>query len=142
MPRNISFSMTTPQFLAGTKDVTRRMGWERLKAGDVLRAVEKCMGLKKGEKMKPLGMIRVVSARQELLDLMSYDPAYGRDECRREGFPNMVPSQFIEFFCRGHTGAFPKRTITRIEFVKIDGPALPPANQPSAKAIENKGPSQ
>lgn len=119
MPRNISFSMTTPQFMDGSKDVTRRMGWEHIKAGDVLRAVEKCMGLKKGEKMKPLDMIRVVSVRQELLDQMTRDPEYGLVECKREGFPEMVPSEFIEFFCRGHRGAYPKRTITRIEFERL-----------------------
>jgi hypothetical protein len=111
--------MTTPQFLDGSKDVTRRMGWENLRAGDVLRAVEKCMGLKKGEKMKPLDMIRVVSARREILDEMTRNPDYGLVECKREGFPEMVPSEFIEFFCKGHTGAFPKRTITRIEFERL-----------------------
>lgn len=129
MPRNISFSMTTPQFLDGTKDVTRRMGWEKLKAGDTLRAVKKCMGLKKGEKMEPIGMIRVISVRQELLEKMTRDPKYGLDECRREGFPGMVPSEFIEFFCRGHTGAFPLRTITRIEFEKIDDSPQSPADR-------------
>jgi hypothetical protein len=111
--------MTTPQFLDGSKDVTRRMGWENLRAGDVLRAVKKCMGLKKGEKMKPLDMIRVVSARREILDEMTRNPDYGLVECKREGFPEMVPSEFIEFFCKGHTGAFPKRTITRIEFERL-----------------------
>lgn len=129
MPRNISFSMTTPQFLDGTKDVTRRLGWANLKAGDTLRAVKKCMGLKKGEKMEPLGMIRVVSARQELLERMTRDPEYGLAECRREGFPAMVPSEFVEFFCRGHTGAFLLRTITRIEFEKIDDPMQSPADR-------------
>jgi hypothetical protein len=111
--------MTTPQFLDGSKDDTRRMGWENLRAGDVLRAVKKCMGLKKGEKMKPLDMIRVVSARREILDEMTRNPDYGLVECKREGFPEMVPSEFIEFFCKGHTGAFPKRTITRIEFERL-----------------------
>lgn len=46
--RSISFSLTTPQFLDGTKDVTRRLGWEKIKAGDTLRAVKKAMGLKTG----------------------------------------------------------------------------------------------
>lgn len=119
MPRSISFSMTKEQFLDGSKDVTRRLGWERLVAGDVLRAVEKCMGLKKGEKMKVLGMIEVVDARKEPLDRMIREPEYGIDECRREGFPNMLPSEFIVFFCKGHTGAFPDRTVTRIEFKKL-----------------------
>lgn len=129
MPRNISFSMTTPQFLAGTKDVTRRLGWENLKAGDTLRAVKKCMGLKKGEKMEPLGLIRVVDVRRETLDIISTDLVYGRREVDREGFPEMGINEFVMFFCRGHTGCFPEREITRIEFVKI-GPALPPADRP------------
>ncbi len=59
MPRNISFSMTTPQFIDGSKTVTRRMGWKFLKPGDVLCAVEKGMGLKKGEKVKRLGHIKI-----------------------------------------------------------------------------------
>ena len=37
MPRNISFALTTPQFLDGSKDVTRRNGWLMLKTGDILR---------------------------------------------------------------------------------------------------------
>jgi hypothetical protein len=61
MARNISFSMTEPQFLDGSKDVTRRMGWLRIKPGDVLNACRKCMGLKPGEKIVRLGQIVVVS---------------------------------------------------------------------------------
>lgn len=119
MARNISFSMTTPQFLDGSKDVTRRIGWHHLRAGDELCAVEKGMGLKKGEKIKRLGTIRVVDVRKEPLDRMTYDPEYGGSECKREGFPNMVPSEFIEFFCRGHRGAYPKKEVTRIEFERL-----------------------
>jgi hypothetical protein len=51
MPRNISFALTTAQFLDGSKDVTRRIGWKNLNAGDVLCAVKKGMGLKPGEKI-------------------------------------------------------------------------------------------
>ncbi len=60
MPRNMSFSMTTAQFRARTKTVTRRLGWWNLKPGDVIMGVEKAMGLKKGEKVKRLGRIRIV----------------------------------------------------------------------------------
>lgn len=35
--KNISFSITTPQFVDGSKDVTRRWGWYTAKAGDRLR---------------------------------------------------------------------------------------------------------
>lgn len=41
MPRNISFSMTEPQFVDGSKDVTRRMGWKWLKPGDRIMGVRK-----------------------------------------------------------------------------------------------------
>lgn len=120
--------MTTPQFLAGAKDVTRRMGWEKLKAGDVLCAVKKAMGLKKGEKMESLGFIRVVDVRREALSLLTDDLDYGFAETKREGFPQghdyHWPSAFVDFFCRGHAGAFPEREVTRIEFVKIDSSAV------------------
>ena len=49
MPRNMSFALTTKQIEDETKDVTRRNGWWFLKPGDQIWAVEKCMGLKKGE---------------------------------------------------------------------------------------------
>ena len=120
MPRQISFSMTTPQFVARTKDVTRRMGWENLKAGECLWAVEKAMGLKKGEKVKVLGMIRVKGAtREPLCRMLSFD-AWGVLECQREGFPQMSPDQFVEFFCKGHKGCKPESIVTRIEFEYLD----------------------
>lgn len=84
MPRMISFSMTTPQFIAGTKSVTRRMGWLTLKAGDKLMAVEKAMGLGKGGKVKRLGMIIVEDVRREKLNEMFSWPTYGFNECERE----------------------------------------------------------
>lgn len=125
--RNISFSLTKPQFLAGTKDVTRRMGWENARAGDVLKAVEKCMGLKKGEAMVIIGHIRLLDLRREPLDrLLAGNQHYGRQECIREGFPEMTPAEFVEFFCRTHTGCFPEREITRLEFERI------PNSQPGA----------
>lgn len=112
MPRNISFSMTTPQFLDGSKDVTRRMGWMNLRDGDVLCAVKKSMGLRKGEKMQRLGLIRVVSMRREPLGIIT------QDDVVREGFPDWTPEQFIEFFCIGHK-CRPSSIVTRIEFEHI-----------------------
>ena len=83
--RRISFALTTPQFKARTKTVTRRLGWRDLQPGDELMAVEKCMGIKKGEKQKELGVIRVVSIRLERLDRM-LEPEYGFVETKAEGF--------------------------------------------------------
>lgn len=66
--RRMSFSLTTEQMRARTKRVTRRLGWLTLKPGTELLAVEKAMGLRKGEHAVPIGRIRVVSVRRERLD--------------------------------------------------------------------------
>ena len=114
MPRSLSFALTEPQFIDGSKDVTRRLGWLRLKAGDRLRAVRKAMGLKKGEKAHVLGEIEVVSVRREPLSWIT-----GEDVIR-EGFPAMTPIEFIAFFCKSHAGCSPATEITRIEFRKVE----------------------
>jgi hypothetical protein len=123
MARNISFSLTTPQFLDGSKDVTRRMGWLKLRQGDFLCAVKKGMGLKPGEKVERLGMIRVASVRREPPRAMTDNLDYGFDETRREGFPdpspNNWPSVFVDFFCRSHSKCTPDSIVTRIEFERV-----------------------
>ena len=120
MARMMSFSMTTPQFVDGSKDVTRRWGWAKLRAGDELVAVEKAMGLKKGEKVKKLGRIRVVSVRIERLDRMIHEQAYGADELRREGYPFGLkcPKAFVETLAASGKKK-PSDKITRIEFLRI-----------------------
>lgn len=117
--RNISFALTTPQFLDGTKDITRRMGWRKLRVGERLCAVEKCQGLGKGGKVKRLGIILVVGVRREPLSLMTDDPVYGRVECGREGFLGMEPSDFVEFFRKSHKGCVSSSTVTRIQFERV-----------------------
>lgn len=119
--RNISFSLTEKQFLDGSKDVTRRLGWKFLKPGDRLMACRKCMGLKPGEKIVRLGEIEVVSVRYESLKCMTANAAYGLDEAAREGFPQMTGGQFVEMFCR-HMAARPETVITRIEFRRVFRP--------------------
>lgn len=114
--RNISFSLTTPQFLAQTKDVTRRADWLVTKVGDRLMGCQKCMGRKPGEPLVRLGPIEIADKRRELLMRMTQEPAYGESECRREGFPNMKPREFVEFFCDSHQGITPASTITRLEY--------------------------
>jgi hypothetical protein len=118
LPRNISFAQTTEQFLANLKDVTRRVGWLDVKEGDMLVAVRKGQGLKKGEKVTRLGRIRVTSVRRECLELIAVDEEYGREEVRREGFPDKTPAEFVAFFCAGHRGCTPGTIVTRIEFVR------------------------
>ncbi|HEX2101954.1 MAG TPA: hypothetical protein VHF69_14875 [Candidatus Synoicihabitans sp.] len=114
--RLISFSLTTPQIRARTKDVTRRMGWDYLKVGERLVACEKVMGRKNGQPIVRLCIIEVVSVRKEPLYTMVANPSYGAVECRREGFPHYSPSEFVDFFCASHKGCTPDKSITRIEF--------------------------
>lgn len=111
--RNISFSATTEQVLDMSKDVTRRMGWKFLKAGELLQPVRKAQGLKKGEKVQKLGgPIRVVSVRREPLSNVLYD---GLVEVMREGFPGTCPLDFIQMFSRMNNCGI-RHIITRIEF--------------------------
>jgi hypothetical protein len=110
--RNISFFLTTPQFVAGTKDVTRRLGWSKLKPGDRLMAVVKSQGLKPGEKIERLGEIEVVSVRRERLN--EIDQA----DVVREGFPTMTPAGFVTMFCI-HMGGSEDQLVNRIEFRKV-----------------------
>ena len=122
--RNISFMLTTQQVRERRKTVTRRLGWQKLKPGDMLRGVEKGMGLKKGEKVRPIATIRVVSVRSEPLALMLSDPEYGMAECIKEGFgdhPTLrLPRAFAEFFCASHRGCTLDTLATRIEFEYVD----------------------
>ena len=123
--RNISFSLTTPQFMAGTKDVTRRIGWAGVQPGTILMAVEKAQGLKKGETVKKLGKIQVVSVARERLRRIVDDPEYGKREVIREGFPQMTTKGFVEFFSDANKCDPHDAIVTRIEFVKLpaDGAA-------------------
>lgn len=111
--RRMSFSLTTPQFMDGSKSVTRRMGWRFLKAGDHLLAIEKGMGLKKGEKQKVLGEIVVVSVRREVLYAIT------REDVAREGFPDMSRAQFVEMFCKANRCGMGS-AVTRIEFQHVE----------------------
>jgi hypothetical protein len=115
--RNMSFSMTTEAVRNQTKTVTRRLGWDFLELGDLLCAVEKCQGLKKGEKVQRLAVIRVVSTRWERLFDMGRN---GPLECAREGFPDLSPCEFTAMFCRANQCG-PGVDVNRIEFEYVPG---------------------
>jgi hypothetical protein len=107
--RLISFSMTKQQFRDRSKTVTRRLGWANLKPGEQLRAVEKAQGLKKGEKVVDLGIIRVVSARREPISAITLEDVI------REGFPDLTAEEFISLFCKANK-CEADREVTRIEY--------------------------
>ncbi|TAM33142.1 MAG: hypothetical protein EPN61_18540 [Burkholderiaceae bacterium] len=123
--RNMSFMLTKQQIRDRTKTVTRRMGWLKLRPGDLLCAVEKGMGLKPGERVERIDTIRVVDVRQEPLKAMLEDVDYGMAECVKEGFGDhhtlRWPSEFVVFFCGSHKGCTPESLVTRIEFEYVEG---------------------
>lgn len=110
MPRMISFALTTRQVREKSKDVTRRLGWLNLKPGTILQAVERAQGLKRGEHVTKLCLIRVRSVRREPLNNVT------KREVEREGFPGMTPSQFVAMFCGSHKDVWPSTKVARIEF--------------------------
>jgi hypothetical protein len=126
--RNISFALTTAQVRARTKTVTRRRGtwWSKvLKPGDLLCAVEKSQGIKRGGLVR-LGTIRVASVRVELLsrifDNVAATPDYGASgllETAREGFPEMTGMEFARMFV-AHMGGVYAQLVTRIEFEYVE----------------------
>lgn len=110
--KRMSFALTERQLLDGSKDVTRRKGWLTLKPGDRLLAVDKAMGLKKGEHSRVLGTIEIVSVRREcLLDITNEDVA-------REGFPEWDDATFVAMFIDA-MGGRPDQFVSRIEFRKL-----------------------
>lgn len=108
----MSFWLTRRPYREGTKDVTRRLGWENAEAGDHFLAIEKGQGLKRGEKQVVMGENIVVSARRERLD------AIDQSDVVREGFPDMTPAEFVAFFCKANS-CKPDTIVTRIEFRKL-----------------------
>lgn len=111
--RSISFMLTKRQFLDRSKTVTRRLGWWDVKPGQRLRAVEKSMGLAKGQRQVGLGVIEIKSTRAEILNTID------QSEVIREGFPDLTPEQFVEFFVRSAACA-PDATVNRIEFTILE----------------------
>lgn len=119
MPRNMSFMLTTEQVRQQTKTVTRRLGWNHLRVGDELNACVKCMGLKPGEKVETIALIRVVDVRREYLFYVT------DDDVTREGFPGRSKEWFIDMFMR-EMGVPMSAGVTRIEFEYIN--ASTPSN--------------
>ncbi|MCH8999630.1 MAG: ASCH domain-containing protein [Proteobacteria bacterium] len=113
MPRNMSFSMTTGPFRARTKTVTRRFGWWFLKPGDVVCGVVQSRGLKKGERVVRLGLIRIVSTRAEPLNAIT------AAELVLEGLPDTSPRAFVDRLC-ARCRVPPHEPANRIEFEYLD----------------------
>ena len=111
--RNISFMLTEKQVMNGMKFITRRLGWKFLKVGDLLQGCRKCQGLRGGEKIKKLRVIRVLDVRFEKLNKID------QADCIAEGFPEMSPDEFVEMFTR-EMKCTADRVITRIKYEYVN----------------------
>lgn len=80
-------------------------------------AAEQAQGLRKGEHVVKLHVIRVKSVIREPLYAMR---DWGPGECRREGFPGMSPGRFIAMFCDANR-VLPSTEVNRIEFEYVEG---------------------
>lgn len=58
--------------------------------------------------------VEVLDVRRERLDTIT------PEEVRAEGFPDITPSQFVDFFCHSHVGCTPDSTVTRIQWRYLD----------------------
>ncbi|MFI7531477.1 hypothetical protein [Nocardia salmonicida] len=116
MARLMSVSLTEDQVRARTKTVTRRQGWAYLRPGERLTLCRKVMGRRRGEPLVRIVDVEVLDIRREPLDAIT------ADDVRAEGFPDMTPTQFVEFFCATHKGCTPSSEVTRIHWRYLDGP--------------------
>lgn len=110
----MSFSMTKAQIYERRKSVTPRLGWSFLRPGDVVMAVEKARGLKKGKHIKVIYPIEIVSVRTEPLADVT------QDDLILEGFPEMTVSEFVKMFCATHKDCKPETVVNHIEFRPIE----------------------
>jgi hypothetical protein len=109
----MSVALTEQAVRDRRKVVTRRLGWQFLRAGDRLTLCRKVQGRRRGEPLVRLAEVEVVDVRRVLLGAI--DPT----EVAREGFRNLTPMQFVEFFCT-HMGCTPDDVVTRIEWRYLD----------------------
>lgn len=115
MPRAMSFALTKEQIRNRTKTVTRRLGWQLLKPGDLIVAVEKVRGLKKGDKLKKVGLLRCIKNDAVQLNGSSLTA----EDVDREGFPGGDPIDFAAMFCR-NMKCDRDVMVQRIEFEYVD----------------------
>ncbi len=115
MPRNMSFMLTTDQVRGEIKHVTRRNGWDHVKPGEIVQAVEKCQGIPEGGHVTRICLIQILSKRWERIDRMITDREYGLKEVALEGFPDWTPEQFVDMYCK-HNKKKPEELCNRIRF--------------------------
>ena len=126
MPRLMSVAFTEDAVRNRTKTVTRRKGWTFLKPGDRLTLCRKVMGRKPGEPLERICDVEVVNVERQRLDLLvnpTCPIGWAEEEMEREGFPGMVPWQFVNRYFIDAQGMRASDLVTRIEWRYLDGAA-------------------
>jgi len=118
--RRMTFSDTASHVRERMKTVTRRVGWRFLKPNDLIQAVEKAPGLRKGAPIHALAVLRIRDVRVEPLSRLVTDAGYAEDELPREGFPCWSRHDFIVKFLRMHRLKTVDTDVTRIEFEYVE----------------------
>ena len=80
--------------------------------------------MKKGERVRVLGVLRVVSVRFEPLSKLVTDARYAEDELPREGFPCWSRDDFIAMFLRVNALKSTAVIVTRVEFEYVQADNL------------------
>lgn len=111
----MSVSLTEDSVVARRKTVTRRKGWTSLTPGTRLTLCRKVMGRKPGEPLVRLAEVEVVHVHREPLGAIALD----RADVVREGFSDLTPLQFMDFFCE-HMGGDHEQIVTRIVWRYLD----------------------
>lgn len=118
----MSFALTTDQIRQRTKTVTRRVGWAFLKPGDLVQAIENGQGLKKGQRVNKLAVIRIERVTGEWMSDFEARPD-ALAECVREGFPSLTPREFNTMFRLSHRyPGLDDLRVNRIEFSYLAAP--------------------
>ena len=110
MARLMAVALTADTVHRREKTVTRRTGWRMLRPGDQLTLCPKVRGRGRDEPLERIVTVEVVSVRRERLDTIT------ASDVAAEGFPDMTPAAFVDFFCATHHGVQPTDEVTRIEW--------------------------
>lgn len=125
--RMMSFALTTDQIRTKQKTVTRRNGWRFGRVGMIVQPVVKGQGIPKGGHVEKIGgPIQFSKFTLERLNWIT------SADVRREGFGDMLPSEFVAMYCRANGGA-PDQIVTRIEFEYLEAHETPPATVDSGR---------
>ncbi len=129
--RLMSVSLTERQVRERRKTVTRRPGWKDLRANGHLMLCRKVMGLRAGERIVRITPFEVISVWREPMS------AVDAEDVAAEVFPDWMPAEFVEFFCRTYAGCNRDTEVTRVEWRDLD--AAPESDRTDEKALPRRG---